>query len=92
MGRVVMRKKELKKLIDEVFKFYGRRALIEDDFYGYFLERGFSREEIEDLWMDAMAEDLIEVGVTPILDPENPYEIVGKKFVFELKEEMVKII
>jgi len=33
-----MRKKELKKLIDEVFKFYGRRALIEDDFYGFFLK------------------------------------------------------
>jgi len=44
------------------------------------------------LWIDALAEDLIGVGVTPILDPENPYKIVGKKFVFELKEEMVKII
>ena len=79
--------RKLKKLIQEVFKHYNERIIYEEEFEEYFLKKGMTREEVNELWSKAHSKGLIEIGVIPEADPNNPLNITGRKIIFELKTE-----
>ena len=81
-----MKKRELERMIKEVFKYYGKNLLTEDEFFEYFMKKGMNKDEIEELWSSAHTEGLIDVGLISIFDEENPLK-TKDKIAFELKRE-----
>lgn len=53
-------RKELRKIVRELFKHFGRDEVYEDEFYDYFRRKGLSDEDIEVLWVRVIGEsDLV---------------------------------
>jgi len=82
--------RKLKKLIQEVFKYYNKKTILRKEFEEYFLKKGMTREEVNELWSKAHSKGLIEIEVIPEADPNNPLNITGRKIVFELENEEEK--
>lgn len=81
-----MKKKEIEKLIKEVFNHYGKNRIFEEEFIQYFKQKEMTPKEIDQLWSDALFFNLIKVGVWTIRNESNPPEPLTK-IVFELPEE-----
>lgn len=81
-----LKKKEIEKLIKEVFNRYGKNRIFEEEFIQYFKQKEMTPKEIDQLWSDALFFNLIKVGVWTIRNESNPLEPLTK-IVFELPEE-----
>ena len=75
--------KELRKLIIQVFKHYGRRKITMKEFEDYFKSKGLSEKEIEDLYIKAHTNEIILTGIRPLPDPQNPLKAAGHEIVIE---------
>ncbi len=88
---MIPNKRKLREIITEVFKHYNRNAIYKEEFYKFFKNKGINEKEIEELWLKALAHEIIDVGITPITDPNNPLNIKEIKKVFILKEKWTKL-
>ncbi|MCS7365058.1 MAG: hypothetical protein NDF54_06430 [archaeon GB-1867-035] len=79
-------KEEVEKLIKEVFNYYGKSRIFEEEFIKYFKQKGMTDEEIDNLWVKALNYDLIDTGLKTFPNKSNPLEPITK-VVFELLEE-----
>ena len=73
--------KELRKLIKKLFKHYRRREVYKDEFYDYFRAKGFTQEEIDELWYRAIGESgIVKCGVYFEADEIPPKKIIERHF------------
>ncbi|RLF18395.1 MAG: hypothetical protein DRJ68_06845 [Thermoprotei archaeon] len=82
---------KIKKLIDEVFRHYASDIITKEEFEKYFTTKGLSKEEIEELWVNAMAENLIEVGIQPKF-PDEAMKSRDYDIVFEKKKKLIRLL
>ena len=84
--------KELRRLVRAPFKHYGRNVIYEDEFFKYFRDKGWSDEDIERLWIAAIADSgIVKMGVIPEAKEYPPKEIIGRPVLvltkYKVKEE-----
>jgi len=80
-------REEIRRLMEEVFNFYAKRKIYEDELINYFEKKGMKKDKIEELWIKAMNLGIISFGVRPISLPDDPLKIIGHRTVFELEPE-----
>jgi len=74
--------KELRKLVRELFKHYGRDEVYKDEFFEYFRNKGFKDEEIKILWVKVIGKSgLVRLSFHIIADELPPKEIKSKAFI-----------
>jgi len=76
-------KKQVKSLVEEAFKHYGKNVLYEKQFIKYYRDRGMSKDEVDGLWAKAHSMKIIRIGAKPVFR-EKPYKILGNVIVFRL--------
>jgi len=76
-------KEQVKSLVKEAFKYYGKDVLFEKQFIKYYRDRGMSKDEVDRLWVKAHSMKIIRIGSKPVFC-EKPYRILGNVMVFRL--------
>lgn len=72
----------MKRLIEEAFNHFGKSVLYEEQTFRYFMKKGMSRKEVENLVLDAMGMKIIVIGAESISREDNPMEnfrLAGKE-------------
>ncbi len=82
---------ELRKEVSEVFKYHKRDTVFVEEFYDYFKKKGLSEKAIERLWLEALKHEIIDIGILPILDPNDSSKIIEERKVFILRERWKKL-
>jgi len=75
---------ELKNIIDLLFKHFNKPWILESEFKPYLQAKGFTDEEIEEIWGQAYNKGLILISSTPI---NGDYEFTIVKPEEEEEEE-----
>jgi len=74
--------KKLRKLVRELFRYYGRDEVYEDEFYEYFRNKGLKDEEIEILWLRVIGESgLVRWEIHVVADELPPKEIKSRPYI-----------
>ncbi|MHC1629164.1 MAG: hypothetical protein ACXQTI_10105 [Candidatus Nezhaarchaeales archaeon] len=81
----------IEKAINEVFRHYKSDVITKEEFEKYFTAKGLSKEEIEELWVNAMAKNLIEVGIQPKF-PDETMNSRDYDIVFEKKKKLIRLL
>ena len=81
-----MRLKELRELVKELFAYYGRDEVYEDEFFEYFKNKGFTEEEIDTLWLMVLGKSgLVKLGMHVEADDLPPKKIIRRVFIKLIK-------
>ena len=73
--------KEVRKLIREAFKHYNKKEIYKEEFYNYFKNKGYTQEEIDELWYRAIGESgIVKCGVYFEADELPPKKIIERQF------------
>ena len=83
-------KKRIKVLVEQVFNHYKRYELYKEQFIKYFKARGMSKEETDQLWVNAYAQNLIEIERRPLISEEKTPRILGHVIVFTFVDKQSK--
>ena len=70
-------RKQVKELVEGAFKHFGKDRIFEKQFIRYFKNKGMSEKEADQIWVNANAMKIIEIGVIPIARKEDPLTILG---------------
>jgi len=74
--------KEIRKLIREAFKHYNRKEIYKDEFYNYFKNKGYTEEEVDDLWLRTIGESkIVKWGIHFEADQLPPKKIIKRQFI-----------
>ncbi|RLF11072.1 MAG: hypothetical protein DRJ98_04570 [Thermoprotei archaeon] len=57
---------ELKDIIDKLFKHFNKTWILESEFKPYLQAKGYTDEEIEEIWGQAYERGLIQISSTPV--------------------------
>lgn len=66
MGGRSFTDEELRDIIDMLFKHFNKSWILEREFKPYLQAKGYTNEEIEDIWNEAFNRGLIIVSSTPV--------------------------
>jgi len=79
-------KKELRKIVRELFKHYNKEEIFKDEFHQYFKKKGYTDEQINLLWILIIARSgIVRWGVIPEADQLPPKKIINKPFIELIK-------
>jgi len=86
-------KERVRRKIKQVFRHYNKDALFEEEIYEYFMKNGLNKNEIKNLLEDALAYDIIDIGLTTLIEKEEikTLEEIKTKKVYILKENLSTI-
>jgi len=64
--------------------------LFEEEIYEYFIKNGLNKNEIKNLLEDALAYDIVDIGLTTLIEKEEikTLEEIKTKKVYILKENL----
>jgi len=75
-------RKELRKIVRELFKYYGRDEVYEEEFHEYFKKKGLTDEEIDTLWLMVLGKSgLVKLGLHVVADELPPKRIIRRAFI-----------
>jgi len=86
-------RKNIRKLIEEAFKYYNEKTLFKEEIHQYFKNKGMNEKEIKELIKQALIHNIIEVGVAPIVEEEEemPPKEIKTKIAYSLKQKLIKL-
>ncbi len=77
--------RNLRKLIEQIFRHYNRKTITREEFLGYLQEQGYTREQAIEIYKRAAKEKIIDTGI--IADVDEQGHITKKTIVVEYMTE-----
>jgi len=85
--RMDKEKKQVKALVEGAFKHFGKDEIYEGQFIKYFKNKGLSKEEADQLGINAHAKRIIEIEIRPVISKGKTLKILGYVTVFIMADK-----